>query len=130
MEWRNLLKEKMVEVIEYLLVLGITVSLSAFSILILSGSLPILNKSQAKADMDEITGAASLAALKGNTTLILPLSNASISCSQSMVTFSSGGSTYSSSISFPCNFQIDGVSCLCKLLFVRSNDGVELRVIS
>ena len=119
----------MVEVIEYLLVFGITVSLSAFSILILGGSLPTLDQSQAKAQMEEITGAAELAALKGNTTLILPLSDASIACSEGVMTFSSGGQSFSSPIGSPCSFQFRSVSCLCKLVFfTQYQDDVELRV--
>ncbi|MDA4114325.1 MAG: hypothetical protein OK474_09785 [Thaumarchaeota archaeon] len=119
----------MVEVIEYLLVFGITVSLSAFSVLILGGSLPILGQSQAKAQMDEITAAADLAALKGNTTLILPLSDASLSCSQGVMTFSSGGQSLSSSIASPCSFQFKSVTCLCKLVFFAQDQGeVGLRV--
>jgi hypothetical protein len=119
----------LVEVIEYLLVFGITVSLSAFSILILGGSLPILDQSQTKAQMEEITGAADLAALKGNTTLILPLSDASIACSQGVMTFSSGGQSLSSTIGSPCSFQLSNVSCLCKLVFfVQDGGDVGLRV--
>jgi len=119
----------MVEVIEYILVFGITISLSAFSILILGGSLPILDQSQAKAQMDEITAAADLAALKGNTTLILPLSDASIACAQGVMTFSSGGQSFSSPIASHCSFQFRSVSCLCKLDFFTPHQGdVELRV--
>jgi|HubBroStandDraft_2_1064218.scaffolds.fasta_scaffold577496_2 hypothetical protein len=121
----------MVEVIEYLIVFGITVSLSAFSILILGGSLPILDQSQAKAQMDEITGAADLAALKGNTTLILTLSDASLSCSQGVMTFSTGGENLSSSIPSQCNFQFESVTCLCKLVFFTHHQGeVGLRVVT
>lgn len=120
----------MVELIEYLLVFGVTVSLSAFSLLIIGGSLPIVNQSQARAQLEEITGAAGLAALKGNATLVLPLSNASASCSQGTMSLSSGGSTYSSPVGYGCSFQFKGVSCLCTMVFSRSPAGVVLRVVS
>ncbi len=119
---------KMVELIEYVLVFAVTVSLSAFSILILGGSLPIMDQTQAKAQMDEIAGAASLAALNGNATVILPLSGASISCSQGILRFSSGGSNLSTAVGYPCSFNLDGVSCLCTLAFSRGPDGLELKV--
>jgi len=118
----------MVEVIEYLLVFGITVSLSAFSILIVGGSLPILDQSQAKAQMDQIAGAADLAALKGNATVILPLSDASIACSRGVMTFSSSGQSLSSPVGSPCGFRLTSVSCLCKLVFTQDRGELELMV--
>jgi hypothetical protein len=118
----------MVELIEYVLVFGLTVSVSAFSVLILSGSIPSLDQNQAKAQMDEVAGAAGLAALNGNATIILPLSDATIACSQGVLSLTAGGSSFSSSVGYPCNFRLDGVSCLCTLLFTRSQDGLQLRV--
>jgi hypothetical protein len=118
----------MVETIEYILVFAVTVSLSAFSILILGGSAPILGKSQAMAEVEEISGAASLAALRGNATVVLTLSDASLACSQGVLAVSSGGSSYSSSIGDPCSFQFSGVTCLCSLSFTQTGDGLSLRV--
>jgi len=118
----------MVELIEYVLVFGLTVSLSAFSILILSGSIPSLDQNQAKAQMDEMAGAAGLAALNGNATVVVPLSDATIACSQGTLSLSAGGSNLSSPIGYPCSFRLDGVSCLCTLVFTRSQDGLLLKV--
>jgi hypothetical protein len=118
----------MVEVIEYLLVFGITVSLSVFSILIVGGSMPVLDQSQAKAQMDEIAGAADLAALNGNATVTLPLTGASIACSQGVMTFSSDGQSLSSPVGSPCGFRLTSVSCLCQLFFTQDQGGLELRV--
>ncbi|MGD0637585.1 MAG: hypothetical protein ABSA72_06060 [Nitrososphaerales archaeon] len=118
----------MVELIEYVLVFGLTVSLSAFSVLIFHGSIPPLDQNQAKAQMDEIAGAAGLAALNGNATLVMPLSNVSLSCSQGVLSITAGGSSLSSPVGYPCNFRLDGVSCLCTLVFTRSQDGLMLRV--
>ena len=120
----------MVELIEYILVFGLTVSLSAFSFLILGGSMPVLDQSQAKAQMDEITNAARLAALQGNSTLVLALSDASASCQQGVVSYTGGGSTLSTAVGFPCSFQFQGVSGLCTLDFSRSEGVVNLRVAS
>ncbi len=119
----------MVELIEYVLVFGLTVSLSAFSILILNGSIPSLDQNQSKAQMDEVAGAAGLAALDGNATIVLPLSDASLSCSQGVLSLSSGSSNLSSSVGYPCSFHLDGVSCLCTLFFTRSQDGLQLKVV-
>jgi hypothetical protein len=118
----------MVELIEYFLVFGLTVSLSAFSVLVFDGAIPVLDQNQAKAQMDEIAGAANLAALKGNASVVLPLSDASLACSQGVIHFSSGTASYSSQTGYPCDFQLTGVSCLCTLVFTQSQDGVELKV--
>ncbi len=120
----------MVEIIEYTLVFAVTLSLSAFSILILGGSVPILSQSQAMAELQEISGAASLAAMRGNATVVLPLSDASLACSQGVFDISSGGSSYSSSIGNPCSFRFSGVTCLCTLNFMQTRDGLDLQVTS
>ncbi len=120
----------MVELVEYMLVLGLTVTLSALGFVILGGALPVLNQSQAKAQLEEIEGAAGLAALKGNTTLVLPLSDASLECSQGLLSISSGGSSYSSPVDYPCSFSYEGVSCLCSLIFSESQGEVQLRVVN
>ena len=118
----------MVEIIEYLLVFAITLSLSAFSVLILGCSLPVLSQSQASAQMEQISGAASLAELRGNSTVVVTLSHATLSCSQGVISLSSGSSTLTSQTGDPCDFSFDGVSCLCTLVFSQTEGGLTLRV--
>jgi hypothetical protein len=118
----------MVEIIEYALVFAVTVSLSVFSVLILGGAAPVLDHSQSTAEADEISGAASLAALRGNATIVVPLSDASLACSQGVLAVSSGGSSYTTALGYPCNFRFSGVTCLCTLNFVQSDEGLGLRV--
>ena len=120
----------MVELVEYILVFGVTVSLSVFSVVILTGSSPLIGQSQTKAELDEIAGAASLAALRGNTTLVIPLAGTSVECSQGIVSISSGSSSFSSPIGYPCDFRLDGMNCLCTLSFTRSGNGVDVKVVS
>ena len=118
----------MVELIEYVLVFGVTASLTAFSLMVVSGALPILGQSQSKAQLEEIEGAAGLAALKGNATIVLPLSDVSLSCSDGQMSLSSGSSLYSSPVTFPCSFSYSKVSCLCTLSFSLVGSSVQLKV--
>lgn len=118
----------MVELVEYMLVFGLTVTISVLGFVILGGALPVLSQTQTKAQLEEIQGAADLAAIRGNATLIMPLSNVSLDCSQGDLTLSSGGSSYSAPYSYPCSFSLGGVSCLCTLVFTRSQGVVQLMV--
>jgi hypothetical protein len=118
----------LVELVEYIVVFGVTVSLSAFSILIVGGSIPVISQSQGRAQFEEILGAASLGALRGNSTLVMTLSGASLSCSQGELHVSTSGSSYSSQVNFPCGFNYSAVSCLCTLVFTRVQGTLQLQV--
>ena len=118
----------MVETLEYILVFGITAVLAGFSVLVVQGSLPVLHETQNEAEFDELTGAANSAAVEGSAMVQMPLSNASIDCSQGIMAFSSGGLSYTSHIGYPCSFAYAGVSCLCKLIFTQNSDVLDLKV--
>ena len=116
------------EILEYTLVFAVTVMLAGFSVLVLQGSLPALHQTQAGAEFQEVTGAVGSAAVDGSSTISIPLSNASISCSQGVISFHEGGESYSSTLGYPCEFAYGGVSCLCKLVFTEESQVLELRV--
>jgi hypothetical protein len=118
----------LVEVIEYLLVFGVTAALAGFSVLVFGGFLPMLHQTQDQAELDQIAGAAGLAAENGTATLVLPLSNATVTCSNETIQLSTGGVSYSSGIGASCGFSVTGLNGLCKLVFTRSADGVVLEV--
>ena len=128
MDRRGYVRQTLAELIEYALVVGLTISLSALGFAILGGSLPVLGQSQARAQMEEVDGAAGLAALKGNATLVLPLSQASLECSQGVLTLESGSSDLTTPVEYPCSFSYTGVSCLCTLVFTESEGVVQLRL--
>jgi hypothetical protein len=117
-----------VELLEYTLVFAVSVMLAGFSVLVLQNSLPSLHQTQSGAEFQEISGAAGSAAVDGTSTITIPLSNASISCSQGVMSFHDGGLSYSSTLGYPCNFDYGGVSCLCKLVFTQDSQVLELQV--
>jgi hypothetical protein len=117
-----------VELIEYLLVFGVTTALAGFSLLVFGGFLPTLHETQGQAELDQIAGAAGLAAQNGSAALVLTMDNASITCSGGVVHLSTGGETYSSSIGASCNFGASDLDGVCKLVFTRSEAGVGMEV--
>ncbi len=118
----------MVELVEYLLVFGVTAVIAGFSVAVFGGFLPTLHQTQSQAELDQIAGAAGLAAENGSASLVLPLDNASISCAGDVVSLSAGGQTYSSSIGASCSFSYSGLSGVCNLVFTRSDGRIGLEV--
>lgn len=118
----------MVELVEYLLVFGVTAAIAGFSVAVFGGFVPTLHQTQSQAELDQMADAAGLAAENGTASLILPLDNASISCAGAVLSFSAGGQTYSSSIGSSCSFSYDGLSGVCTLIFTRSDSQIGLEV--
>ncbi len=118
----------MVELIEYLLVFGITAAIAGFSVAVFAGFLPALHQTQSQAELGQIVGAAGLAAQNGTASLVLSLDNASINCSDGILSLSTGGETYSSSIGASCSFNYSGLNGVCNLVFSRLDEGIGLEV--
>ena len=119
----------MVEIVEYLLVFGVTASLAGFSLLVFGGFLPTIQHTQGQTQVDQMAGAAALAAENGNASLVLPLVNASLTCSQGVFQLSEGGQQYgSSNVGISCDFTVTGLNGICRLTFTRVDTGVTLEV--
>jgi hypothetical protein len=118
----------LVELVEYLLVFGVTTIVAAFSVLVFGGFVPTIHQTQDQSELDQIAGAAALAAENGTATVVLPLTGATIQCSDGMIQLSTGGFSYSSAIGASCGFSDSGLNGLCKLVFTRSTEGVGLEV--
>lgn len=118
----------MVEVIEYLLVFGVTALLAGFSVAVFGGYLPTLRQTQGQSELDQIVGAAGLAATNGTAVLVLPLNDAALSCSNGTISLSTGGANYSSGIGASCGFSVSGLNGLCTLVFTRDPGGLVLEV--
>jgi hypothetical protein len=118
----------LVEVIEYLLVFGITVALAGFSVAVFGGSLPTLGHAQGQTEVDQIAGAAQLAAENGTAAVVLPLSNATVSCSDGTMKLTTSGNSYSAAVGAGCSFSFTRLNGLCSLVFTRSAAGIALEV--
>jgi hypothetical protein len=116
----------MVELMEYLLVFGVTAALAGFSVLTFSGFLPALHQTQGQSELEQVAGAAELAAQNGSATIVLPLTNATVSCESGTMTLHTAGTDYSSSIGADCGFSVTGLNGLCKLVFTRTASGVTM----
>lgn len=111
---------------EYLLVFAITAGLAGFSVLTFSGFLPALHQTQDQSAIDQVAGAAELAAQNGSASVVLPLTNATISCHDGLMTLQTGGSSYSSTIGAACGFTVADLNGSCKLVFTRTETGITL----
>jgi hypothetical protein len=118
----------LVELMEYLLVFGVTAALAGFSVMTFSGFLPALHQTQGQSEVEQLAGAAELAAQNGSATIILPLANATVSCSAGLLSLQTAGMGYSSSIGAACAFRATGLNGLCKLVFARTETGVTMEV--
>lgn len=118
----------MVELIEYLLVFGVTAAIAGFSLLVFSGFLPVIHQAAGQSEVDQIAGAAVAASQDGNASVVLTLTNATVSCSDGSVDLSTGGNTYYSSIGAACDFAASNLDGLYVFSFTRSPSGVALEV--
>ena len=118
----------MVEIMEYLLVFAVTLAIAGFSVVVFTGSLPVLHETQGQEEANQMAAAVGLAARNGTSSLVVPLSQASVACSGDTLALSSGGETYTSPVSAPCAFSEDGLDGMCTLDFSLGNGTVSMEV--
>src|SRR2546428_6432135 len=108
----------MVELIEYVIAFGISAGVAGASVMLVNGAIPGLTQMAASSRSDQIAGGARIAIAEGRTTtLVLPLSGASIACADGALSVSAGRAPHSYSLGFPCSFGFDGLTGPCTLVF-------------
>jgi|HubBroStandDraft_6_1064221.scaffolds.fasta_scaffold1060820_1 hypothetical protein len=119
----------MVELIEYVIVFGISMGVAGASVMLVNGALPGLKEVGAASTSDQVAGAARLAAIEGrNVTLLLPLQNSSVSCSAGSLSVSVNGGSRAYDVGLPCSFDYEGLNGPCTLVFSAPADALELLV--
>jgi hypothetical protein len=119
----------MVELIEYIIAFGISAGVAGASVMLVNGAMPGLGQMAAASKSDQIAGAARIAVAEGrNVTLLLPLRDASISCSGGAISLSEGSATRTYSLGFPCSFIFKGLNGECALVFSAPADFLRLGV--
>lgn len=119
----------MVELIEYVIVFGISAGLAGASVMLVNGAMPGLNEIAAASASDQVTGAARMAVVEGrNVTLLLPLQATTISCAGGSLSVSIGGDSRAYELGFPCSFDYQGLSGTCTLVFSAPAEALQLRV--
>jgi len=117
----------MVEVLEYLLVFSVTVLLAGFSLIVFGGLLPNVASSQGQTEVEQLAGSAALAAAEGNSSVVLPMADATVSCAHGVVYLSQGNREYSSSsIGAACSFKLSDLDGMCRMVFTRGQRGVDM----
>ncbi len=119
----------MVELIEYVIVFGISAGLAGASVMLVDGAMPGLNDVAAVSTSDQIAGAARIAVVEGrNVTLLLPLQGSSVDCAAGSLSISVGGDSRAYEIGFPCSFDFQGLNGACTLVFSAPADSLQLGV--
>jgi len=119
----------MVELIEYVIVFGITAGVAGASVMLVSGALPGLNSVASASASDQVAGAARIAVVEGrNVTLLVPLRNSAVSCAQGSLSVSISGDLRKYDVGSPCSFDFQGLNGACTLTFSAPADGLQLAV--
>jgi hypothetical protein len=119
----------MVELIEYVIVFGISVGLAGASVMLVDGALPGLNEVAAASASDQVASAARIAVVEDrNVTLILPFQNSSVSCSAGSLSVSINGDSRAYDVGFPCSFDFQGLNGACTLVFSAPAEALRLGV--
>ena len=119
----------MVELIEYVIVFGISAGVAGASVMLVNGAIPGLNEVAAVSTSDQVAGAARIAVVEDrNVTLLLPLQDSSVACAAGSLSVSIDGESRAYVIGFPCSFDFRGLSGACTLVFSAPADSLGLGV--
>jgi hypothetical protein len=121
--------KRMVELIEYIIVFGISAGVATASVMLVDGAMPGLNEVASVSKSDQVAGAARIAVLQGaNVTLLLPLQDSSVSCAAGSLSVSFGNESRAYEMGFPCSFDFQGLNGACTLVFSAPADSLRLGV--
>ncbi|HVC26566.1 MAG TPA: hypothetical protein VND40_00245 [Nitrososphaerales archaeon] len=119
----------MVELIEYVIVFGISAGVAGASVMLVDWAMPGLNGVAAMSKSDQVAGAARIAVIEGgNVTLTLPLQDSSVSCAAGSLSVSIDGASRAYEVGFPCSFDFQGLNGACTLFFSAPADALQLGV--
>jgi hypothetical protein len=118
-----------VELIEYVLIFGISAGVAAASVIVVEGAMPGLGSIATVSKADQIAGAARIAIEEGrNVTVLLPLQDVAISCAAGSLSVSSAGYAGSYELGYPCSFDLRSLSGDCDLTFSSPGGALLLEV--
>jgi hypothetical protein len=118
-----------VELIEYIIVFGISAGVAGASVMLVNGAMPGLNQIASASMADQVAGAARIAVVEDRSVrLLLPLEVASVSCAAGSLSVAIGGDAHAYDLGFPCSFDFQGLNGECTLVFSAPADTLELEV--
>ncbi len=119
----------MVELIEYIIVFGISAGVAGASVVVVNWAMPGLGAAAAMSKSDQVAGAARIAVVEDKSvTLVLPLQGSSISCAAGSLSVSLDGRSQAYEVGFPCSFDFQGLNGACTLVFSPAADSLRLGV--
>lgn len=117
----------LVELIEYVVIIGISAGLASASILVVEGAMPGLGGLASASRSDQIASAARLSIIQGSdATLVLPLQGESISCSEGTLAVADSSGSHSYLTGYPCSFDLAGLTGMCTLVFSTQSSLLNL----
>jgi hypothetical protein len=117
----------MVELIEYILVFGISLGVAGVGIALVNGMAPGLNQMVSASQSEQVAGAARIAVVEGqNVTLLLPLTNATISCASGFLSVAINGPAQTYQLGYPCSFAFEALTGQCNLVFSEDEGSAVL----
>jgi hypothetical protein len=117
----------MVEMIEYVLVFGISLGVAGVGIALVNGMAPGLNQMISASQSEQVAGAARIAVVEGqNVTLLLPLTNATISCASGSLSVAINGPAQTYQLGYPCSFAFEDLTGQCNLVFGEDEESPGL----
>ena len=117
----------MVELIEYVIAFGISAGVAGASVMLVNGAMPGLDQVAAASKSDQIAGAARIAIVEGrDVSLLLPLKDSSVVCAAGSLSVSTGGTSRSYQLGFPCSFSFQGLDGSCLLVFSAAPNSFQL----
>jgi len=119
----------MVELIEYIIVFGVSAGLAGASVMLVGQAMPGLNEIASTSKSDQLAAAARISIAEGrNVTLLLPVQDSSIACAQGTMTVSMAESTATYALAYPCSFEYFDLTGACNFQFASPADSLELGV--
>lgn len=120
----------MAELIEYVVVFGISAGLAGASVALVSGALPGLAEVAAASKSDQLAGAARVSLVEGKSvTVVLPVRGAAVSCVSGELSVYVGAYSRSYELGAPCAFSMEGLTGVCAFSFApTSSDALDLEV--
>jgi NDP-sugar pyrophosphorylase family protein len=119
---------ELVEVLEYALVVLVSLVLTVFSIGVYTGLASFIGPARDQAEFDSVVALANSAIEHGSSSSEVVFDNATIGCSPGVITFQSAGFRQNSAISADCSFPPEQISGPRQLVFDYSGGLLTLQV--
>lgn len=119
----------MVEIIEYALAFAVSSGLAASGLVLLQGYYPLVGQMTLRSEFSQIADSAEVALVTNSSrSLVVDLNSLSLSCEGSVISLSSGATTYSAVLNGSCDFSYPQLVAKHTLTFIPNNGVLRISV--